>query len=220
VLARFASGEAALVERPYGLGRVLVFANTLHAQTTNFPLKVSFLPLMHSLVTYITSAADAQSVRVGDNLRLQLPAEKAPPAVRAAWGPNQTREVKAERAGATAAYDFGPVLHAGCVQLEWMSNEKMETRSVSVNIDPDEGQLDSVALENELKWAHRLKTADDLQPLLVRIRQGRSLAFPLFMLALLVLLIESWLANRFAFGRGSRAEALPQPTPQAESKAS
>ena len=50
VLARFDDGSAALVERPMGSGRALVWGSTLDATWSNLALEPVFLPLMHQVV--------------------------------------------------------------------------------------------------------------------------------------------------------------------------
>src|SRR5690606_38071151 len=50
VLARFDDGNAALVERTIGAGRVLVWGSTLDGYWTNLALEPVFLPLMHQVV--------------------------------------------------------------------------------------------------------------------------------------------------------------------------
>jgi hypothetical protein len=50
VLARFDDGTVALVERPIGEGRALVWGSTLDGYWTNLALEPVFLPLVHQLV--------------------------------------------------------------------------------------------------------------------------------------------------------------------------
>jgi hypothetical protein len=50
VLARFDDGAAALVERPLGTGRALVWGSTLDSYWTNLALEPVFLPMLHQIV--------------------------------------------------------------------------------------------------------------------------------------------------------------------------
>jgi hypothetical protein len=50
ILARFDDGSAALVERPLGAGRALVWGSTLDSYWTNLSLEPVYLPLMHQIV--------------------------------------------------------------------------------------------------------------------------------------------------------------------------
>lgn len=54
VLARFDTGEPALVERVAGRGRVMVFASTLDLSWNDLPLKPVFLPFIHQLGRYLS----------------------------------------------------------------------------------------------------------------------------------------------------------------------
>jgi hypothetical protein len=54
VLARFDTGEPALVERAAGRGRVLVFASTLDMSWNDVALKPIFLPLVHQLGRHLS----------------------------------------------------------------------------------------------------------------------------------------------------------------------
>ncbi|HUF50714.1 MAG TPA: BatA domain-containing protein [Longimicrobiales bacterium] len=50
VLARFDDGSPALVERPFGGGRALIWGSTLDATWSNLALEPVFLPLVHQIV--------------------------------------------------------------------------------------------------------------------------------------------------------------------------
>ncbi len=54
VLARFDTGEPALVERVAGRGRVIVFASTLDLSWNDLPLKAVFLPFIHQLGRHLS----------------------------------------------------------------------------------------------------------------------------------------------------------------------
>jgi hypothetical protein len=55
-LARFTTGEAALVDCPAGEGRVLVLASDLDNRWNDFPLHATFVPFVHEAVRYVSSA--------------------------------------------------------------------------------------------------------------------------------------------------------------------
>jgi hypothetical protein len=54
VLARFDTGEPALVERVAGRGRAIVFASTLDLSWNDLPLKPVFLPFIHQLGRHLS----------------------------------------------------------------------------------------------------------------------------------------------------------------------
>jgi hypothetical protein len=66
-LARFTTGDEALVECPSGDGRTLVLASDLDNRWNDFPLHATFVPFLHEVVRYLASArAHASEYVVGD----------------------------------------------------------------------------------------------------------------------------------------------------------
>jgi hypothetical protein len=76
-LARFTTGDTALIECPAGEGRALVLASDLNNRWNDFPLHATFVPFVHEVVRYLASArAHAVDYLIGD----------VPPGVRPAPG--------------------------------------------------------------------------------------------------------------------------------------
>jgi hypothetical protein len=66
-LARFTTGDTALIECPAGDGRALVIASDLDNRWSDFPLHATFVPFLHEVVRYLASArAHASDYVVGD----------------------------------------------------------------------------------------------------------------------------------------------------------
>jgi hypothetical protein len=66
-LARFTTGDSALVECPSGDGRALVLASDLNNRWNDFPLHATFVPFLHEVVRYLASTrAHASEYFVGD----------------------------------------------------------------------------------------------------------------------------------------------------------
>jgi hypothetical protein len=55
-LARFTSGESALVECASGEGRILVLASDLNGAWNDFPRRPTFVPFLHEAVRYLMGA--------------------------------------------------------------------------------------------------------------------------------------------------------------------
>ena len=55
-LARFTTGDTALIECPAGDGRALVLASDINNRWNDFPLHASFVPFVHEVVRYLASA--------------------------------------------------------------------------------------------------------------------------------------------------------------------
>jgi hypothetical protein len=69
-LARFTTGQPALLECIAGAGRVLVFASDLNHAWNDFPRHATFVPFLHETVAYLSRGR----VRSGDFLVGELPA--------------------------------------------------------------------------------------------------------------------------------------------------
>jgi hypothetical protein len=66
-LARFTTGEAALIECPAGEGRALILASDLDNRWNDFPLRATFVPFLHEVVRYLANArAHASEYVVAD----------------------------------------------------------------------------------------------------------------------------------------------------------
>jgi hypothetical protein len=66
-LARFTTGDTALLECPAGDGRALVIASDLDNKWSDFPLHATFVPFVHEAVRFLASArAHASDYLVGD----------------------------------------------------------------------------------------------------------------------------------------------------------
>jgi len=66
-LARFTSGETALVECPAGEGRAIVIASDLDNRWNDFPLHATFVPFVHEVVRFLASSRPhAVDYLVGD----------------------------------------------------------------------------------------------------------------------------------------------------------
>jgi hypothetical protein len=55
-LARFTTGDTALIECPAGEGHALVLASDLNNRWNDFPLRATFVPFVHEVVRYLASA--------------------------------------------------------------------------------------------------------------------------------------------------------------------
>jgi hypothetical protein len=66
-LARFTTGDTALIECPAGEGRALIMASDLNNRWNDFPLHATFVPFVHEVVRYLASArARSVDYLIGD----------------------------------------------------------------------------------------------------------------------------------------------------------
>jgi hypothetical protein len=73
-LAKLENGDAFLLERPFGEGRVILCSTALDADWSNLPLKPSYLPLLQRLTVYLASTIfPPRNLEVGRQLVAFLP---------------------------------------------------------------------------------------------------------------------------------------------------
>ncbi len=78
VILRFDNGEAALLEKKVGRGRVLLFTSSLNTQWNNLPRQGLYVPLVHEMLRYLAQHEEQKpSYTVGEPVRLMLPAGNA-----------------------------------------------------------------------------------------------------------------------------------------------
>ena len=70
LLARFSTGEPAIVDCAHGRGRLVAIASDLDNAWNDFPLHASFVPFIHEVVRYLGGARP----RRGDYLVADVPA--------------------------------------------------------------------------------------------------------------------------------------------------
>jgi Aerotolerance regulator N-terminal/von Willebrand factor type A domain len=72
VLARFDDETPAIVERPLGAGRVLLFNTSANDEWSDLPRLKSFLPLVDRMLTHLSAGGGKRSFMVGDSVTLPL----------------------------------------------------------------------------------------------------------------------------------------------------
>ncbi len=78
VILRFDNGQAALLEKMAGQGRVLLFTSSLDTQWNNLPRRGLYVPLVHETLRYLGFYEEKKpSYTVGEPVRLRLPAGNA-----------------------------------------------------------------------------------------------------------------------------------------------
>ena len=80
VLARFDSGDPAILEWPHGRGRMLLLATTLDASWNDLPLRPAYLPLVRQMTRYLVEREERPWHPVGAEISLPATAsdEKSP----------------------------------------------------------------------------------------------------------------------------------------------
>jgi hypothetical protein len=192
VLARFEDGSPALVEASTGKGRVLLFTSSLGPSWNDLPLTPLYLPFIHQMVRYAGSRDENAWYGLGQTFTVGKQQETAPPAVDTPGG---------TRLSETRLTPDGDLLvtarEPGFYRLRYNSTPGF----AAVNIDGAEGDFTKVnfgefvvgvtggAGTAEGSEANRNASNEDVE--------GRQRVWwSLLLIALLLLLAESFLARR------------------------
>lgn len=147
VLASFDDGTPALVERPVGLGRLLVWGTSLDDSWSDLPTQPVFLPFMRQLARHAGRYSDPRPwFTAGDVLDLTrhgelldglvaraAPGQPLPPIVLASPSDKRFRFSDSVRAV--------PLTEAGFYELRGPATAAGSGRPVAVNVDPAESDL-------------------------------------------------------------------------------
>lgn len=202
VMARFASGSPAILEKQFGLGKVILVASTANTEWNTLPLKPAFLPLIHQLVAYLASGTDgSRNGQVGEPLVKPLPLSEV----------NRKVTITSPGGARTAVR---PLIHerGAIVTLEnpqqagfyRVAVDQSSPDIFAVNRDTAESDLRSLgeaALKKLLpvrNWTW-IGLNEDLLSALTRSRQGIELWRHLLFAALALMVVETMLAQ--VFGR-------------------
>jgi hypothetical protein len=206
VLARFDSGDPALVDLPAGRGRVLVWAAGWQPAESQLALATKFVPLLHGVLDL---SAGPPPVAVQFSVGEPIPLPELPAAARAAAAMRGPDGVPTPLpAGAT---QFERTDAPGLYEL--VAGETVWRRAV--NLAPGESRLEPLAVE-ELERLGVPVTPASPPPALAAAQQQRLLAAELenrqklwrwcLVAALGLVALETFLA-----GRAARRHAMLQP---------
>lgn len=207
VVLRFADGIPALMERAYGLGRIIQFGSTANTAWNDLAVRPAFLPLMHRALGAMVQHQDERlNVRVGDRFVMRLPNEQLgkdvvvvqPGDPRTA--PRDLQRVELAQGLPTLAYestDYGGVYEAA------ISGDVTHTIKFAAQPDAAESNLDELSVEQfkalegsaqVIRW----KPGMLLRELVDKERLGTEFWVPLLLAALLLAVSETILAQWFS----------------------
>ncbi len=202
VMARLATGEPLLVERTFGLGRVVLAASGATTEWNNLPLKPLFLPLLHQLVGYLTGGSDgSRNGQVGEPLTRSLPLTEAtrPVSITGPDGATTTLRPVVNERGCLVTLERPE--RAGFYRLE-VPGGTTDRLAVNRNVaESNLRSLDQKGLRSRLpgrEWIW-VAPAEDLLAAITRARQGVELWRHALLAALALMVLESMLAQ--VFGR-------------------
>ncbi|MEX2607326.1 MAG: BatA domain-containing protein [Kiritimatiellia bacterium] len=210
LVAEFTDGDPAVLERPFGRGRVILFSSTADTTWNDFPLRAVYVPFIHRLVGYLLQLQDTQlNLSVGQSMTVELSPEaldRVATIEQLAEDDEPYREVThVELVGERVLMRTPPLPRAGGYLLRVEGLDDIVHR-VAVQTDPEESSQEILDPEDYDRLDSSIRVIRDTEsdPMTARVnslRRGSELsrAFLTFLLVLLVL--ESILAHRFSRSR-------------------
>jgi hypothetical protein len=206
VLLSLDRGDALIVEKPYGRGRVIAFASTATAQWNNLPLQPVFVPLMQRLVTYLATQSAAPEFQLcGTALRAAVPKSDAASPHTLTDPLNQVHELKPVLDNDKTAYiNFTNTQLPGLYELRCDTAPRNQPpRRFAFNLNPAESDLAALPQLKARDLATHVgagfaSSYDEYERLDRSRRHGSEVWQPVLLLLLLGLFGEVFLQQRIS----------------------
>ncbi|MEI7731101.1 MAG: BatA domain-containing protein [Verrucomicrobiota bacterium] len=207
VVLRFGDGQPALMERSWGLGRVIQFCSTANTAWNDLAVRPSFVPLLHRALGAIVQRQDeGLNLRVGDQFIHRLLNEQIgrdvvviPPGD--PQNPQRDlRRVELLHGLPTLTYDGTD--YSGVYEAS-LSGDTAKVIRFAAQPDAAESSLEEIPagqlkdLEN-LAQVIRWKPGVPLRDIVTQERVGMELWLPLLLAALILAMVETFLAQHFS----------------------
>jgi len=205
IILKFADGQPAIMERTWGLGQVILFSSTANSAWNDWPVRPSFVPLIHRAVGSIVQRQDeGLNIRVGEKFARRVAPEFLDKEV-TCFKPRQTdathdlRRVELVNGAPTLQYDqtdYGGV-------YEVSSTDPPLSVKFAAQPTPIESSMDELSpaqinvlknVANVIPWAPKLS----LRGLVEKDRTGMEFWLPIVVVALLVAGAETFLGQWFS----------------------
>lgn len=192
VLARYDTGEPAVMEGVFGKGRALLFASGLSLRWSDLALKGLFVPLLHRSARYThpDNIIDAPQAKTGQPLEV-IVRGMAPDAPITFSAPSGESEAVVPR-----VTDQGPMLTVNNPEVAGIYHLTSKNRiieSLAVNVDTEESNLQALSLEEvrRITGTSPVKSRTSAQSSLPG-PQGFEIWKTLIWLVIMLLLVEVW----------------------------
>jgi len=209
VVLSYADGEPAVMERPFGLGRVVQFSSTADGAWNDLPVRPIFLPLMHRTLGFLLErSGDRLNIRAGTPFTHTVAAERA----------GKTYTVTEPGAKPGSARTRTVMVKNGIPQIEQADTSVAGAYAVHFTEETGNAVRFAVASDPGESDLHELSAADlaalgstarivrwtpeaDLRGQMERERNGTELWLPFALLAIGLVVVETLLGNRFSRSR-------------------
>lgn len=211
-LVTLGDGTPFLLDRPYGLGRVLLFSVTADRTWSDFPLSPFYLPIVRQIIEYgAASGTFSPYVWSCEALSLKENLPEATSASRISGPDGNAVPVRSSIVQGRTILHAEGMTHPGIYALTQPGHNP--TPALAVNIDRRESNLTPALPEEITQWVgiKNLQIASDKEALLKMIsdlRIGRTFGEHLLWLALLLALAEFVYATMLVKERPTLAAQL------------
>lgn len=205
VVLKFSHGAPAIVERTFGLGRVVMFASTADTAWNDLPVRPAFVPVIHrTLGALIERQDEGLNIRVGERFVRRVAPEWLDKDARI-FKPRQTdallelRHIEMVNGSPVVQYDNTDL---GGIYEVAVGDEKGALR-FAAQPDPTESSLDELSSEQKrllatfahvVDWAPNTSLRDEVE----RERSGAEFWLPIVLLAILFGAAETFLGQWFS----------------------
>jgi Aerotolerance regulator N-terminal/von Willebrand factor type A domain len=213
VIAKFDDGPPAMVERPSGAGRIVIWATSMDASWTDLPMQTVFVPFVHQIGRRVGRYADArQWFTAGDVLDLTRHAELTSPVI--GTGPKggvagdsgrlvlEAPSGEKTRLSALGTNHLATLRERGLYELRGENTPIGAGRPIAVNVDPAEADLahldpqELVAAAGASTSTRQTVDATTVPP---EQQEGRQTVWWYLLLgALFLMAIETVMSNRLS----------------------
>lgn len=210
ISARFDDGSPALIEKPVGSGKLVLWASTLDSYWTNLPLQPVFLPFMHQLGKHVGRYADPRtSFTAGEVLDLSRHGELTAPFLKGRAADSVTELVleapsgAKERVTATGANHLAALHEQGFYELRGQDTPVGSGRPLAVNLDPSETDLAHIDPQDIVAAVTsgdaQRQVGSDFNAATPQDQERRQkLWWYLLLAALLLMAVETTISNRLS----------------------
>lgn len=205
VVVKFSHGTPAIIERTWGLGRVVMFASTADTAWNDFPVRPSFVPLIHrTLGAMVQRQDEGLNVRVGQKFMRRVGSELLDKEARV-FKPRATdalldqRRIEMVNGWPMIQYDQTDL---GGIYDVAVGEERGAVR-FAAQPDPAESSLDELSAEQKkllataahvVEWTPNASLKDQVQ----HSRSGAEFWLPIVLIAMLIAMAETFLGQWFS----------------------
>jgi hypothetical protein len=205
IILKFADGSPAVMERTWGLGRVVLFSSTADTAWNDFPVRLSFVPLIHRTLGSIVQRQDeGLNIRVGEKFARRVGTEFLDRQA-TFTKPGQAEALRdvsrVEVADGRPMLQYSQTDHAGVYEAAVIDpplTVKFAAQANSAESSMDElslAQLNTIkSAAQVVQWVSNM----DLKGLVQKDRTGLEFWLPIAILALIVASAETFLAQLFS----------------------